>query len=49
MPMVEYFGSGSDGAEGEPVYVRLSGTSSNEIWPKMLQRVKELFGDAVKG
>lgn len=43
-PMVDYF---SDA--GSKSYVRLQGTSSDEIWPRMLGIVKQRFGDAVKG
>lgn len=43
-PMVDYFSNA-----GGNSYVRLQGTSSDEIWPRMLAIVKQRFGDAVKG
>jgi hypothetical protein len=47
--MVDYFSSASGQDASEAKYIRISGTSSDEIWPIMLQKVKELFGDSFKG
>jgi nucleoside-triphosphate--adenylate kinase len=46
-PMIDYFAE-QGGANQQPVYVRLQGTSSNEIWPRMLKVVKDRFPTAVK-
>lgn len=45
--MIDYFAQQGD-ANRQPVYVRLQGTSSNEIWPRMLKVVKDRFGNAVQ-
>lgn len=46
-PMIDYFAEQGKSNE-EPVYVRLQGTSSNEIWPRMLKVVKDRFGNVVQ-
>lgn len=45
--MIDYFAEQGKSNE-EPVYVRLQGTSSNEIWPRMLKVVKDRFGNVVQ-
>ena len=42
-PMIDYFAD-----QGDDIYVRLQGTSSNEIWPRMLKIVKDRFASAVQ-
>jgi nucleoside-triphosphate--adenylate kinase len=46
-PMIDYFAN-QQTVDDVPVYVRLSGTSSDEIWPRMLSVVKKRFGNAVQ-
>jgi hypothetical protein len=45
--MIDYFAS-KQSPEQLPVYYRLQGTSSDEIWPRMLKVVKDRFGSAVR-
>ncbi|UZJ52216.1 hypothetical protein CBS101457_001536 [Exobasidium rhododendri] len=45
-PMIDYFANKQNPHQA-PIYHRLQGTSSDEIWPRMLQVVKNQFGSAV--
>lgn len=47
--MIDYFAEQQADAGRTSVYVRLDGTSSDEIWPRMLALVKQRFGSAVQG